>query len=88
MGYADMLLMKEIAYGSQEALDILEEILAFMEKVSIAEYRDWETPCQITHPLSDPLLLARATRLQRLTRSLMPSRRLRCTDGTTLRAPA
>ena len=29
MGYADMLLMKEIAYGSQEALDILEEILAF-----------------------------------------------------------
>ena len=37
MGYADMLLMKEIAYGSQEALDILEEILAFMEKVSIDE---------------------------------------------------
>lgn len=37
MGYADLLLMKEIAYGSQEALDILEEILAFMEKVSIDE---------------------------------------------------
>ena len=42
MGYADMLLMKEIAYGSQEALDILEEILAFMEKVSIDESEKME----------------------------------------------
>ena len=37
MGYADLLLMKEIAYGSQEALDILEEILAFMERISVDE---------------------------------------------------
>ncbi len=37
MGYADMLLMKEIAYGSREAIDLLEKILAFMEKISIDE---------------------------------------------------
>lgn len=37
MGYADMLLMKEIPYGSPEAIELLEEILAFMEKISIDE---------------------------------------------------
>lgn len=37
MGYADLLLMKEIAYGSQEALDLLEEILAFMDDISVDE---------------------------------------------------
>ena len=30
MGYADMLLMMEVAYGSQESLDILEEVLLFI----------------------------------------------------------
>ena len=37
MGYADFLLMKEIAYGSQEAIDLLEKILEFMEEISIDE---------------------------------------------------
>ena len=37
MGYADMLLMQEIAYGSPEALQILEDILKFMEDVSVDE---------------------------------------------------
>ena len=37
MGYADLLLMKEIAYGSPEAIQLLEDILAFMENVSIDE---------------------------------------------------
>ena len=37
MGYADMLLMKEIAYGSNEALKLEEEILSFISKVSEAE---------------------------------------------------
>lgn len=37
MGYADLLLMKEIAYGSQEAIKILEDILSFMEKISVDE---------------------------------------------------
>lgn len=37
MGYADLLLMKEIAYGSREAIDLLEKILEFMEEISIDE---------------------------------------------------
>lgn len=34
MGYADMLLMKEIAYGSQKALDILEETMKFIYTIA------------------------------------------------------
>lgn len=34
MGYADLLLMKEIAYGSQEALNLLEEILHFISQIA------------------------------------------------------
>jgi ribonucleoside-diphosphate reductase alpha chain len=37
MGYADLLLMKEIPYGSPEAIKILEDILSFMDAVSIDE---------------------------------------------------
>lgn len=37
MGYADLLLMKEMAYGSKEAIDFLEEILSFMYKAAVDE---------------------------------------------------
>lgn len=37
MGYADVLLMKEIAYGSPEAIELLEDILSFMDTISIDE---------------------------------------------------
>lgn len=37
MGYADLLLMKEIPYGSPDAIKILEDILSFMDAVSIDE---------------------------------------------------
>lgn len=37
MGYADLLLMKEIAYGSPEAIQILEDVLSFMDKISVDE---------------------------------------------------
>jgi len=37
MGFADYLLMKEIAYGSQESLDELDSILGFIDKVSKEE---------------------------------------------------
>ena len=37
MGYADLLLMKEIAYGSEKALSLLESILDFMDKISVNE---------------------------------------------------
>lgn len=34
MGFADLLLMKEISYGSKESLDILENLLQFIYKIS------------------------------------------------------
>lgn len=37
MGYADLMLMKEIAYGSPEALEWLEALLEFMDVVSVEE---------------------------------------------------
>jgi len=37
MGYADVLLMKEIAYGSPEAIKLLEDILLVMDTVSVDE---------------------------------------------------
>jgi len=37
MGYADFLLMKEIAYGSKEAIEELENVLSFISKESELE---------------------------------------------------
>lgn len=37
MGFADLCLMKKIAYGSQESLDVLSEILQFISKVAEEE---------------------------------------------------
>ena len=37
MGYADLLLMKEIAYGSPEALQLLDEVLYFLDTASTDE---------------------------------------------------
>lgn len=37
MGYADLLLMKEIAYGSEEAVQLLGDILSFMDTISVDE---------------------------------------------------
>ncbi len=48
MGYADLCLMKEIAYGSKEALDLLNEILRFIsivaENESIKMGREYGVP--------------------------------------------
>jgi len=52
MGYADMLLMMEIAYGSQESLDVLEKVLAFIssgaeeESVLLGKEKDVPEACK------------------------------------------
>jgi len=40
MGYADLCLMMEIAYGSQEALDVLSEILSYIYTIAEDESRN------------------------------------------------
>jgi len=40
MGYADMLLMRKIAYGSAEAIELLERILEFISRIAKSESID------------------------------------------------